>query len=120
MKLITKTAALIAAIATVTVALVSCAASDASATSPALVTVCKTYPCANAQELTVSDHNGAPIFSVPEYGPVSTWGADFQVSRAVYAKPAVSLNLNGTITIGGVTLTPKMIRFLQRLMRRAH
>jgi hypothetical protein len=86
---------------------------------PTLVDVCKTYPCPNAQELTVFDHNRAPIFSVPEYGAVATYGAAFAVKRGVYSTPSVSLNTNGSITLDGVTLTPGMLRFLRRLMARA-
>jgi hypothetical protein len=91
-------------------------ASGSAKPAPSLVSACKTYPCPDAQELTVSDHDGAPIFSVPEYGPVATYGTGFAVRRGVFAKPSVSLNTNGSITLDGVTLTPKMLRFLKQLM----
>lgn len=94
-------------------------ARGSAAPEPMLVDACKTYPCPNAQELTVFDHNGAPIFSVPEYGPVATYGAGFAVKGGVYSKASVSLNTNGSITLDGVTLTPGMLRFLRRLMDRA-
>lgn len=109
---------LAAAITLLAIALLTTPSANAApAAQPKMVQVCTTYPCKNAQELTVADHNGAPIFSVPEYGPVSTWGAGFQVSTKVFAKPSVSLNLNGTITLKGVTLTPRMVRFLKSLMK---
>jgi hypothetical protein len=91
-------------------------ASGAATPRPSLVDACKAYPCPDAQELTVSDHNGAPIFSVPEYGPVATYGTGFAVKPGVFAKPSVSLNTNGSITLDGVTLTPTMLLFLKRLM----
>jgi len=91
-------------------------ASGSAEPAPSLVSACTTYPCPDAQELTVSDHHGAPIFSVPEYGPVATYGTGFAVKRGVFAKPSVSLNTNGSITLDGVTLTPKMLRFLKQLM----
>jgi hypothetical protein len=114
------TALLVPAAALVTVACHEASPASGSATpGPSLVDVCKAYPCPNAQELTVSDHNGAPIFSVPEYGPVATYGAGFAVKRGVFSKPSVSLNTNGSITLDGVTLTPGMLRFLRRLMTSA-
>jgi hypothetical protein len=110
----------VAALAAVAAACHEASPASGSATPrPSLVAVCRTYPCPDAQELTVSDHNGAPIFSVPEYGPVATYGTGFAVKRGVFSRPSVSLNPNGSVTLDGVTLTPRMLRFLKQLMARA-
>jgi hypothetical protein len=45
-----------------------------SAAAPPLVYTCSAQPCVNAQELEVSDANGAPVFSVGEYGGDAVFG----------------------------------------------
>jgi hypothetical protein len=44
-----------------------------------LIDICQQAPCTNNQEFEVFDQNGAPIFSVGEYGGASVFGDDFRV-----------------------------------------
>jgi hypothetical protein len=71
--------ALIISVAALVMAL-SVTASSPAATAPgaqpgsSLVAICQGVPCPDAQEFTVSDDNGAPIFSVGEYGGAGVFG----------------------------------------------
>jgi hypothetical protein len=44
-----------------------------------LIDICQQAPCTNNQEFEIFDQNGAPIFSVGEYGGASVFGDDFRV-----------------------------------------
>jgi len=44
-----------------------------------LIDICQRAPCTNRQEFEIFDQNGAPIFSVGEYGGASVFGDDFRV-----------------------------------------
>ena len=44
-----------------------------------LIDICQQAPCTNSQEFEIFDQNGAPIFSVGEYGGASVFGDDFRV-----------------------------------------
>jgi hypothetical protein len=57
-----------------------------SASSPQLVYICSSQPCTNAQELEVFDANGAPIYSVGEFGGDAVFGDN----RSVYPPGSVT------------------------------
>ena len=44
-----------------------------------LIYICQQAPCTNRQEFEIFDRNGAPIFSVGEYGGASVFGDDFRI-----------------------------------------
>jgi hypothetical protein len=44
-----------------------------------LIDICQQTPCTNRQEFETFDQNGAPIFSVGEYGGASVFGDNFRV-----------------------------------------
>jgi hypothetical protein len=60
-------------------------AGQATATPPQLVYICTATPCTNAQEFAVFDANGAPIYSVGEFGGDGVFGDN----RSVFAPGTV-------------------------------
>lgn len=44
-----------------------------------LIYICKRIPCASGQEFEIFDHNGAPIFSVGEYGGADVYGDNLRI-----------------------------------------
>jgi hypothetical protein len=94
------------------------AAAHAEVLPHPLVTMCDTQPCPDAQEFTVWDPDGAPIFSVGEYGGAAVYGDMFSVYKPgdVY-HPVIQLRYDGTILIGGQILTGRDVWFLHCLER---
>jgi hypothetical protein len=86
-----------------------------------LVTTCDTQPCPDAQEFTVWDPDGAPIFSVGEYDGAAMYGDMFSVYKPgdVY-HPVIQLRYDGTIQVGGQVLTGRDVWFLHCLERAGH
>lgn len=77
-------AAVVAGIAALAAACGFGGALAAGAATAPLVYICPdsqgtTPTCTNAQEFEVFDHNGAPIFSVPEYGGPAVFGDNLSV-----------------------------------------
>jgi hypothetical protein len=44
-----------------------------------LTYICDKLPCTNGQEFEIFDHNGAPIFSVGEYGGADVYGDNLRI-----------------------------------------
>jgi hypothetical protein len=83
-----------------------------------LVTTCDQQPCPDAQEFTVWDPDGRPIFSVGEYGGAAVYGDQISVYKPgdVY-HPVIQLRYDGTILIGGQILTGRDVSFLHCLQK---
>jgi hypothetical protein len=113
-----------AAVATAVIAVAAAMAAFTPAAAHAdvlphpLVTTCDTQPCPDAQEFTVWDPDGRPIFSVGEYGGAATYGDQISVYKPgdVY-HPVIQLRYDGTILIGGQVLTGRDVWFVHCLER---
>jgi hypothetical protein len=106
------------AVAAAMAAFTPAAAAHADVLPHPLVTTCDTQPCPDAQEFTVWDPDGRPIFSVGEYGGAAVYGDMFSVYKPgdVY-HPVIQLRYDGTILIGGQVLTGRDVSFLHCLER---
>ena len=80
---------------------------------------CDSASCANDQVFEVFDKNGAPIFSVGEYGGAGVFGDQLSVYAKDVFHPVAQLRTDGTLMIGGQVITPRDISFVHCLERHA-
>lgn len=91
-------AALLPAAVVLTVVGLGVVSPPAHAGSVSPVYVCSAFPCTNSQTLETFDHNGAPIFSVPEYGGPAVYGDNFRVFA-----PGADIRNTAQVTFSGMT-----------------